>query len=399
MLRTFNFNHDNKVVPVHVNAVKPFKNVIKDLSALIGIHPDSLSLKKKNGLLLSDMHIANDSDAIYYKFGTEFDVVKKKVDIIMFEFNIGHKGKINIMKFPALSHAVFKDVLEKIRKSLDLIVDEFKVFSILNRETLKKSDTYSTAKEIEIKFGNKFMARMKTKMEKPVGQLYKLRIQMVESQGRHEMIQPVLGNTFFKKFLENFCKSRNINPNNVIVSIPLDKPFEKIVLGLEINELCKKYGNTFEFYEPISTEKMNEFSLSMKIVNRLINVGKYKRALNELGDIGLQFPKNDFPDHQSVLESKRKLIDFFIQIEKAFAQNTQILISQILSVGGYTREKLLDLMMEWTGVFEKYKIEGECLVIKNDIKQLEDSAQHLNSVDTQFEDWELKEITKDGKIE
>jgi hypothetical protein len=388
----------DEIIPITVNAVTSFKNVIKDLSEKIGKQSDDIDLKNKNGLLLSEMNKAKDTDSIYYKFGVVFDVIQKNTDIVNFEFNLWNKGRIQLIKFPIIPHTKIVDVLIKVRTSLDLIVEEFSIYSILKQVNIKNSDKFFTAKEFEIRFGTKFMLRTKINIEKPVGLIYKLRIQMVESSKRQEIIRPVLGKTVFQNFLQKFCKSRNINIRGLKVSVPLEKPLEKSNYLLTVENLCLRFGNTFELYESVSTEKMNEFNLSMKIIKHLIDAMNFKKAMEELDDLLQQFPKNEFPDHHRVLESKIKLIRIFDRIEKIFNQNPKIHFEHIQSTVGISKDALLGLMMEWSNIFVNYRIEGEYIIKTIQTVNLNGQDQHLTSVDHQFDDWEINERTKDGKI-
>jgi NHL repeat len=147
------------------------------------------------------------------------------------------------------------------------------------------------------------------------------------------------------------------------------------------------------------TENMN--SAAAQIRGTLSQVSQYMDAQNY--DQAVQFLNGKKMEATTAgltalakdIDSRMQNITRFKKLFNLFKISSKVKLDDVQRILGMNREELLQSLMEWQNTLKGFKIDGDFLT-------LEDASSLgglMGALDSQFDEWEEKEQTKEGKIE
>jgi hypothetical protein len=193
----------------------------------------------------------------------------------------------------------------------------------------------------------------------------------------------------------------------------LKKIFEKGQIKdakMGLNTLSTKLQNNKDKLNALLRKKIVKFSnairskakqnirrikLEIRDVSSFMEKHDYEGAIKlltqrktEAASLGLKSLANDIENQINSITSFNKLLEIFKISNKVKLDDVQKILEM-------NREDLLNSLMEWEKDLKGFKIEGDYLIMKSpdNLKGL------MGVIDEQFKSWEIKEQSKEGKIE
>jgi hypothetical protein len=160
-------------------------------------------------------------------------------------------------------------------------------------------------------------------------------------------------------------------------------------------QLLQRVSQTLQQLTSTMDQSANVIRQTLGQVTQYMEAKDYDQAVQFLNGKKMEAQNAGLTDLAKDIDGRMQNITRFKKLFNLFKISSKVKLDDVQRILGMNREELLQSLMEWQNTLKGFKIDGDYLT-------LEDSGSLgglMGVLDSQFDEWEEKEQSKEGKIE